>query len=68
MAGLLTAITALKLITNKSGCKAEGQNATPHSLKDEAMIRTMSFLVIFMAVIAVSGCAIIEAGPGRTRP
>jgi len=28
----------------------------------------MSFLVIFMAVIAVSGCAIIEAGPGRTRP
>ena len=31
-------------------------------VKDEAMIRTMSFLVIFMAVTAVSGCATIAGG------
>jgi len=30
--------------------------------KDEAMIRTMSFLAVFMAVTAVSGCATIAGG------
>ena len=30
--------------------------------KDEAMIRTMSFLAVFMAVTAVSGCVTIAGG------